>query len=139
MRKKNKGVSSVQHRLIWMSCRYAIGRSSIASQSLPNEIIQEYYHELTPNQRKSLADDVFREIELRNALYDKGVKPIFDVYEVWHKFALALDSTKHITAHIPKDNSDHVCFVYENEYYPLDRYIRNPYVKCTIPVELIEF
>ena len=135
----NKGITHILHQLLWMSCRYAIGRSSIASQGLPCDIVREYYNEMTEDQRQSLANDIMREVASSQAFHHIDLKShdYGDIYDVWIKFASALDNSRHITVHVNQDNSDHICFKYNGEYYPLDRYIANPYVKCIIPVELI--
>jgi hypothetical protein len=130
----NKPLSDFERLLMGFSIRYAIGRSSIASQSLPADILKHFYDRMTEDQRIAEAKDVEREVQLCKSF--RKLPSSYDEFEVWEKFSLALNSENHCTV-VATDSSEHICFKYKDEYYPLKRYIANSYVKCTIPAEYI--
>ncbi len=134
MPKKNKiePLSSFERLLMWFSIRYAIGRTSIASQCLPYDLIEHYYPRISQEDRDALSKDIERELETLTTLYNAKESDL----EVWRIFAHALGSKYHHNI-LATDGKNYLCFKFNNEFYPLQRYLEHPSIKCVIPNENI--
>lgn len=118
----DNGLNDIEWTTLWMAVRYAISRSTIACESLPMQIIEYYYHRLTAAQKKS----IIREFNLYQNDSCAEIKSIN-----WKKLVAALDENSHLKV-ILKDLSTHVCFRVNERLYPLDEYLKNPYLEVYV-------
>lgn len=55
---KNKPLSEIEYETLWMAIRYAMGRQTIASASLPDMIIKHYGKRLSNYQKGLIVHDL---------------------------------------------------------------------------------
>ena len=132
--KKPNPLSDFEQTLLWMAIRYAMNRQSIASATLPTDIISNWYHRLSKNDKERTVIDLQRNLQdfEERAFGDPGIdKPI------WIKFMNALDENCHIKVKLI-DDTEEIVFPFEDEYIPLASYIATPYRHIFIPKENIK-
>lgn len=123
---KDTPLSDIEWTTLWMACRYAYTRQTIASTTLPREIIMEYYYRMTEQQRRQLAEDITRELDTWGSQIENS----------WKKFAVAMNSDNHYSV-TAIDGSHHTCFRFNDRVFPLKSYLANPSVDTFIPEENI--
>lgn len=64
-----KKLSAYQEQLIWMACRYAIGRSTGASIMLPNDIYNNDFINMSYKQMSLLRKDILKELNKYTVKY----------------------------------------------------------------------
>lgn len=122
-----KPLTRIEWDTCWMSIRYAMGRQTIVSASLPKDLCRAYFHRWSDDQKAMIVRD------LRQYLQDKarwngdstaffGQKNID--HPEWMRFLLSLEKESHITI---KDNegNKHTAFEFNNKLYPLDWWKHN--------------
>ena len=117
--------------LIWMSVRYARGGSTIATATLPFDIIHYYYQRMNSSQKKLLVRDLSEYLEEFGKF---GNEKIDD--PIWRKFLAALDMSKHVDVKLV-DGKTCRAFQCNERIYPLAEYIANPESEVYIPEESI--
>lgn len=129
---KKNPLTPIEWDTLWMAIRYAMNGQTIATASLPPDIIKAYYHRLTEEQKVRICEDLKRNIER----WGKFGNPNIDD-RIWMKFWYALDVTKHkeITA---IDDTKHIVFEVLYRVYPLAQYVENPHREIDMPVENIK-
>jgi len=131
MKKKPKELSDFEDTLLWMACRYACNRHSIASAVLPCDIIENYYYVMSEDQKTRLSKDVERELK-------DGEKWGGERSDArWYKMVEALNPEKHFTVQ-GIDNVLYDCFKVGDIVYPLSAYLANPWREVFIPKENIK-
>lgn len=132
--KKVKPLSNFEETLLWMAIRYAMNRQTIASATLPTDIISNWYPRLSKINKESIVIDLKRNLESfeGRAFGDPNIdKPN------WIKFMNALDEDCHIKVKLI-DDTEEIVFPYEDQYIPLRQYIETPYRHIFIPKENIK-
>lgn len=132
MTKKIKPLSSIEWDTLWMAIRYAMNGQTIATASLPPDIIKHYYHRLAEEQRKRIAEDLKRHFNQLAVFGDPQIDN-----KIWLKFYHALDVSKHKTA-IGVDDTEYVVFEVLGVIYPLAQYLNAPHSNISLPVENIK-
>lgn len=127
-------LSDLEQTLLWMAIRYAMNRQSIASATLPTDIISKWYPRLSEINKQQIVMDLkdnLKDFEGR-AFGDPNIdRP------TWIKFMNALDEDCHIKVKLI-DDTEEIVFPYEDDYMPLRKYIENPYIHTFIPKENIK-
>jgi hypothetical protein len=119
-------LSEIEWTCLWMAIRYAMNRQTIASATLPNDIITNYYHRLSDSQKKSIVKDLKgNEGGFGNPQIDKPG---------WMKFWAALDEINHYEVELI-DNTKCTVFEADGKIIPLHKYIDEPYNNHFLPVE----
>lgn len=137
----NNPLSSVEWTTCWMAVRYAMGRQSIQSASLPRDLLRAYWKRWTNGQKEMIVRDLRDRLEdvkdwngLNEGYFgDKNID-----HPEWMKFMLTLDPTVHKQAKLI-DGSIVPVFEYDGRFYPLDWWV-GPGIKYVDPnaIEEIE-
>jgi hypothetical protein len=130
-KKESSEITFIEQTLIWMASRYAMSRSSIASATLPKDIISKYGERLNVDQKKLMLRDIleavtdrvrFSKIELQDGY--RMLENIELLTPEWMKFASWLDDTNEyiVTARYTEDGSswitsEQICFRHDSKYY----------------------
>jgi len=128
----NSPLSTIEWDTLWMAIRYAMGGQTIATASLPPEIIKAYYSRLSDNQKKRICEDLKRHFEQ----WGQFGNPDID-NRIWLKFYHALNVDTHLIV-TTIDGAEHVVFEVLGKIYPLAQYIENPHREIDLPIENIE-
>lgn len=114
MKENTQPLTNVEWDTCWMAVRYAMGRRTAASASLPRKLLRAYYHRWTDAQKLQIARD------LKEFMGDFGVFGDETIdHPEWVRFLMTLDFPSHLHANL-KDGSMIAVFDYEGMYYPLD-------------------
>lgn len=111
--------------LLWMACRYACNRRSIASVTLPQRIVAAYWYKMDDYQRVKLGEDIEREKQEGMDLS-------------WVKFYKALNPIHHKNVELTDGTKDTI-FEVNNRIYSLNKYLLFPYQEWFIPNENIKW
>jgi len=120
---KTKELSNFEWETLWASMRYFCNRKTIASATFPADVIENYYHRLTSQQKEQIVEDLDREIQYNNSFGDN---------EIWQKFKAALDEEKHFQVELI-DNNIYTAFESLGVIYTLESYINQPMREIFIP------
>jgi hypothetical protein len=139
--KKVESISGFQHTLLWMAVRYAMGRQSITSLMLPNQIISNWGHLLAEQHKRLMFRDVIEfVVDQKRFLKEASPEDIED--NTWLKFASWLDETNRYTVEAEKEGKSEAseCFLFMGRYYPvkgLDWWMSPEFIKSVerIPYE----
>lgn len=106
-------LSNIEWTTCWMSIRYALGRRSAASASLPVDLLAAYYDRWTSDQCYA----ILCEIRDYRSKYGPSIgDPAIDDVE-WTKLEKTLDSNCHVGVDI---NGSFVSgFLYKEGFYPI--------------------
>ena len=97
-----------------MAVRYAMGRRTAASASLPRQLLEAYLHRWTDAQKLQLVYD------LKAFMGDFGVFGDETIdHPEWIRFLLTLDRSSHQHADLT-DGTTIAVFEHQGTYYPLD-------------------
>ena len=145
--------------MIRLAIQYACGRQTIASATLPEEIIENRYKYMSAEQRNIIVEDLTKYLDRVESSCEKrvfGSEIIDDKH--WQKFLAALDVTHHFTVKVKTEDvpeQEVVCFkcdvmrgywnkekhinkyVKEEIVYPLGSYLERPMYETYIPAEYI--
>jgi hypothetical protein len=133
MEKNTTPLSTFEHTLLWMAIRYAMNRQTIASATLPADIITNYYHRLTTAQKLSIVQDLERnENDLKGEAF--GNRSIDRPH--WIKFMKCLDEKCHYKIKTV-DGEEIIVFEANDKYISLEKYIHHPHQNWYIPEENI--
>lgn len=125
---KQNPLSDIQWTMCWMAIRYAMNRKTIASSMLPGKIIQSYYDRFTHLQKQQIVKDLQRQYKMF------GIKafgdPVID-RPSWLKFWKAMQVSSHQYVHL-KNGLTYKAFFVDNRWYPLQQYVKHPFVDTYI-------
>lgn len=127
-----KKLTDFEWTLIWMSIRYAMNRQTIASATLPEQIIKNYYKYLTDQQKQSIIKDLKENFEEYGKFGDERVDN-----PIWLKFWYSLDKTKQFKVTDIEDK-EHIVFRVNDKLYPLEQYLKEPHTEIYLPIENIK-
>ena len=130
----NNKLTEIEWDTCWMAIRYAMNRQTIASATLPEMLMKQYYHRWSDNQK----DMILRDLKSNFKEYGEdsfGNKNIDQ--PIWLKFMNCLDKTKHFKV-LLIDDTEATLFESNEVYYPLDKYISNPSQNFYCPKENIK-
>jgi hypothetical protein len=133
-KKESSEITFIEQTLIWMASRYAMGRSSIASATLPKDIISKYGERLDVNQKKLMFRDILEAVTDRVRFSKIELKDDYRMLEnielltpEWMKFASWLDDTNEYIVDVEyKEDSwswrrgELICFRHDSKYYIKD-------------------
>lgn len=126
-------LSDFEWTCLWMAVRYAMNRQTIASATLPQDIVKNYYHRLSDGQKKSIAKDLKKnEDAFEGQAF--GHKEIDRPH--WIKLWKALDETCHYQVELI-DGTKCTVFEANGKVVPLHKYIKEPYHNYFVPLESI--
>jgi hypothetical protein len=137
-----------EFNIIRMAIKYACGRQTIASATLPAEIIQQRYQFMLPIQRRIVLSDLKEYLKLleSNDMNRRFGDKIIDD-KAWQKFMAALDAKNHFDVFYVEDDHakeircfkcnvmnmrwneelGHNEFIEETVTYPLYSYLTEPF------------
>jgi hypothetical protein len=133
-------LTNYQETLLFMACRYAIGRKSIASCVLPDDIVNNDVPNMSDVQKEKLSEDIKREVNY-NIHYKlkTGDHTSNEYLYPWSKLGSYLDLKNRFKITDKKGNK-YICFydklVYR--YYPVDRYEKDPHMEIYVDETLID-
>jgi hypothetical protein len=143
--KKSKKVnttrlSDIEWTTCWMALRYAMNRQTIASVTLPGDLIKAYYYRWTHGQKQMIIKDL-NQNDLITYVGSGGKVTAFGSPTIdrihWIKFWKCLDEKKHSKV-LLNDNTEIVVFKAEGVYYSLEKYLESPTLHWTIEEENIK-
>lgn len=127
-----KPLSEIEWTTCWMAIRYACPRQTIASATLPSDLIKAYWNRWTVGQKKMIAQDLKRFLETESSFGNKNIDE-----PIWNKFLSACDIDNHETVELI-DGTSCVVFEANDRYYPLDEYVKKPHAEIYVPIENIK-
>lgn len=123
--KKLKVLDDVERKLIWMSIRYAMGSGTIACTTLPSDIIKKYSKRMDVDLKKAMAKEIKNYFAVWKVKFDD--KNMNYIKDIWIKFSTYL-SCEFYNVYVKKIKKPFVCFKYNGNYYPVNKYEKNSYV-----------
>lgn len=90
IRNNQKPLSEVEWDTCWMAVRYAMGRMTIASATLPRQLLRAYHERFSDNQKSLLVKDLREYLDSHECF---GMREID--HPEWAKFMLTLDESTH--------------------------------------------
>lgn len=126
--KNIKPVSDIEWDTCWMAIRYAMNRQTIASATLPTDLIKAYWHRWTDDQKRQIAKDLKQNEEYYSTLKITDEKAFGNENidrPVWIKFMNACDIDNHHKGQL-KDGSTYEMFQVHDKLYPLKQYLNDP-------------
>lgn len=125
-------LTGIEWETCWMAIRYAMGRQTIASATLPADLIRAYKDRWTQDQLDSIYVDLKRHEEMHDTF---GHKDIDNIH--WQKFKEYCNkSNRHLVT--TTDGKDRVCFKVDNRFYDVQSYMNMPRQEIYIPEENIK-
>lgn len=118
---QTKPLTEIEWTTCWMAIRYAMGRSSAASASLPRELLEAYLDRWSDAQKRTIVRDLrdYLEDDKRWNDSDEGFFGDKNIdHHIWMKFLLTLDKSAHVEITL-KNGRKEVAFEYEGFYYEL--------------------
>lgn len=114
--KTTNPLTAVEWDTCWMAIRYAMNRETIASASLPRELLRAYYDRWSDAQKRTIADDLHDHYEDFGCFGNKGID-----HPEWMRFMLTLDQKEHciVTASDGIMTEKVECIEFEGKYYPI--------------------
>lgn len=133
MTKNTTFLPDFEYNLLWMAIRYAMNRQTIASATLPADIITNYYNRLSSGQKFSIFQDLERNEKDLNieAFGDKSIDRPH-----WIKLMKCFDEKCHYKV---KTTDGDIIIIFEanDKYIPLEKYLQHPHQNWYIPTENI--
>lgn len=129
--KNNKPLTDVEWDTCWMSIRYAMGRQTAASASLPKELCRAYFYRWSDNQKEMIVKDLRQHLK-DVARWNGDGSAFFGNKNIehpeWMKFLLCLDKAERLTL-IDTEGNVHQAFKFNEKFYPIDwwRYLGEQY------------
>ena len=124
MRRSKNPLSAIEWTTCWMAIRYAMGRQSASSASLPTELLAAYYNRWNDDQRNMIIRDL-REYLNDTTDSDTGESCFGNKnidHPIWMRFLLTLDEKEYKTVYC-KWNGVSIkahCIEYMGKYYQID-------------------
>lgn len=116
-----KPLSEIEWTTCWMAIRYAMGRCSAASASLPRELLETYFYRWTDTQKRVIVRELRNHLEDVKRWYNTDEAYFGDKdidHPIWMRFLLTLDRSTHVE--VTLENGCKVeAFEYEDEFYPV--------------------
>ena len=129
-------LSDFEWTLLWMAMRYAMNRQTIASATLPEDIMSNWYKRLTNGQKQHIAKELKdNEEDMERMGYTAfGHKDIDRPH--WVKLWKCLDESSHYEVELIDGTK---CKVFEanGQIIPLEKYIEEPFRNYFVPAENI--
>lgn len=99
-----------------MAIRYAMNRQTIASATLPRELLRAYYDRWTDGQKEIIARNLREHYDDFGCFGDKNID-----HPEWMRFMLTLDPKAHytVTASDGENTETVECVEYDGKYYPI--------------------
>lgn len=129
---KNEGLSEWEWTLTWSSLRYFCGRYTIASAMYPSDLIKNYGKRLDDYQKKSLSEEIKRQMEW--ALQNKDDKWLKNDMESWSALKNYLDESEWREIYCEGDGIEPTTIV----AFPYERKEDDVIVKRWVPVDVYE-
>ncbi len=131
---KTNKLTEIEWTTLWMSIRYACHRQTIASATLPADIINAYWDRLCDERKQFISNDLKRELDQWG---DSAFgSPSID-RPIWLKFMSAMDLSSHYTVKLI-DGTECIVFEANDRIYPLKEYIESPHREIYLPKENIK-
>lgn len=127
--KKNPPLTSIEWTTLWMALRYAMGRQTIASAMLPQEVVEAYFKRLTEPQKAMIARDLGEHFNEHGCFGD----PSIDNRD-WLKLMRACHKDSHITV-TGIDGNEYVVFECLGQFIPMHHYTIAPEAHRYMPLE----
>lgn len=127
----NKPLTDVEWDTCWMAIRYAMGRQTAASASLPKELCRAYFYRWSDNQKEMIVKDLRQHLK-DVARWNGDGSAFFGNKNIdhpeWMKFLLCLDKAERLTL-IDTEGNVHQAFKFNEKFYPIDwwRYLGEQY------------
>lgn len=126
---KTNRLTEIEWDTCWMAIRYAMNRQTIASSTLPHQLIESYYNRWTDSQKRMIARDL-SENERDVQHWSDGKLKAFGHEKIdrpqWLKFWSSCDIDNHIS--IELSNGQKVtAFKANDRIYPLKEYVESPH------------
>lgn len=128
---ENNPLNSVEWTTCWMAIRYAMNRHSIASISLPHELVKAYGERWSEVEKEMLSNEIKKDLHVVSE--EDG---FWSDSRTWLKFASYLDIKSHYKVK-GIDNAVYDVFDAGDRVYPVSEYVNNPYHEIDLPKENI--
>jgi len=124
----NKRIEMWEWSLIFMSVRYAMGRESAASATLPADIVTNFWSRLSEGNKAILYRDLKEHFDQFGTFGNPNIDNRY-----WCKFMEALNTKAHFT--LKYKGKEYVVFNALGRTYPLDEYVKQPHAEIYIKPE----
>lgn len=125
--KNTNPLTDIEWDTCWMAIRYAMGRMTIASATLPRELCQAYFYRWSENQKTMIVRDLRQHLQ-DVARWNGDSSAHFGNKNIdhpeWMRFLLCLEEKSHITIKDTVGNT-HKAFKFNGKLYPLDWWKHN--------------
>jgi hypothetical protein len=119
--------------MLRMAILYSCNRMTIASATLPLNIIKNRYNLLNDEQINTILCDLNGYLDWHEKTFKNGRKFSSSNYDdnIWKKFMSFLDKTTHFDI-LASDEKTYQTFLHDNLYHSINNYIGNPYIDTYI-------
>jgi hypothetical protein len=119
--------------MLRMSILYCCNRMTIASATLPLNIIKTRYNLLNDEQINTILCDLNGYLDWNEKTFKNGRVFSSSNYDdkIWKKFMSFLDKTTHFDV-LASDEKTYKTFLHDNLYHSINNYIGNPYIDSYI-------
>lgn len=129
-------LSDFEWTLLWMAMRYAMNRQTIASATLPEDIMSNWYIRLTNGQKQQIA----KELKDNEDYMQRMGYSAFGHKDIdrprWIKLWKCMDESCHYEVELV-DGSKIKVFEANGQIIQLDKYIEEPFKNYYVPFENI--
>lgn len=119
---QTKPLTEIEWTTCWMAIRYAMGRCSAASASLPVELLTAYFYRWTEAQKRAIVRDLRNHLDDVKCWNDTDEAYFGDKnidHPIWMRFLLTLDRSAHVEVTLESELKVEA-FEYEGRFYPLN-------------------
>ena len=126
-------LDELDFKMIRMAILYACPRMSIASATLPLEIIQNRYKLFTNEHKQTIITDLNRYLDYVSESGQRAREFSNSTHDdkLWKKFLSFLDENTHYEV-IGSDDKSYKTFLVDDIHYSFERYIENPWIDSYI-------
>lgn len=130
-------LTNIEWTTCWMAIRYAMGRQTISSSSLPTDLVKAYGMRWTANQMDKIYGDLSDHMKLHSAFGNKDVDD-----PEWTKFMNFLNYREYLDV-VLVNGEEYRVFKNRDTYFLVDGYLERPdrcwYLKESEIVEKIKY
>ena len=115
-------LSDIEWDTCWMAIRYAMGRQTISSATLPKELCQAYFYRWTDGQKAAIVRDLRQHLQDKARWNGESTAHFGDKnidHPEWMKFLLCLDEKEHCIIKMAT-GGEYEGFKFNDKYYPCD-------------------
>lgn len=126
-------LTDIEWDTLWMAISYANPRGTIACTFLPGQVITNYYHRLSYDQKMMIVSNLKKDRQNNGNMFGHNSSDTL----VWDKFIACLDEINYFQV-IDINGEEHTCFMVDNVFYIVKSYLETPHKEVYLPKENIK-